>query len=43
MLTEILFSEDDFPKGKTLHAIVLPENEDYYHFSQLPRTKVRGL
>lgn len=27
MLTEILFSEDIFPKGKTLHAIVLPESQ----------------
>lgn len=41
MLTEILFSEDDFPKGKTLHAIVLPENEDYYHF--IKEQKEHGL
>lgn len=41
MLTEILFSKDDFPKGKTLHAIVLPENEDYYRF--IKEQKERGL
>lgn len=41
MLTEILFSKDVFPKGKTLHAIVLPENEDYYRF--VKEQKERGL
>ena len=41
MLTEILFSEDVFPKGKTLHAIVLPENEDYYQI--VKANKKRGL
>lgn len=28
MLTEILFSKDVFSKGKTLHAIILPENKN---------------
>ena len=41
MLTEILFSKDVFPKGKTLHAIILPENEDYYQF--VKTNKKRGL
>lgn len=41
MLTEILFSKDDFPKGKTLHAIILSENENYYQF--VKTNKKRGL
>lgn len=41
MLTEILFSKDVFPKGKTLHAIILPENEDYYQI--VKANKKRGL
>ena len=41
MLTEILFSKDVFPKGKTLHAIILPENEDYYRF--IKEQKEHGL